>query len=366
MSDRASPSGMVVKSRTKMCRGFGTEVRLRHRGGFQDLPISPGPAAYEVPRECDAMPQWGSQSLLPLGKRTGERSQLALKLSTDAGPGGYIEDHPFQAAAPSALFGLRLNVPVASNANFPDPCAYDIPTKMGVAPAYSMGQRGAPLERTPDGPGPVYDPRMESVFPHTAGAVFGTVERRHECDEVDPDEPPGPGSYQLSRQYRASDKPSTGWPKAERKGARAMMGPMGVPGPGEYQLPQHSRGAAVSMGGALPGKVEPSIGPGHYGIPSDHLCRQSAPGYRPLHQTAIRQGPFGAAKGFGEKASEAVLAECAMEVAKTAQAMGFGTKKCDDTLTFKPVGPKYSMAPRRTDKIRRDDVAFTRAVSSMG
>jgi hypothetical protein len=55
----------ATKSRRKqapLSRGFGSQVRLQVKGGPMDLPISPGPGAYEVPRRCDPEPVWASSS----------------------------------------------------------------------------------------------------------------------------------------------------------------------------------------------------------------------------------------------------------------------------------------------------------------
>jgi len=290
-----------------------------------------------------------------------------LPTFTDAGPGEYIADHPFQASRPSPYFGLNLNT--LAKDNFPDPCIYDIPSRLGDAPAFGMGTGNRPKDKYGATPGPgAHDPRMESVYPDISGGTFGTVERRHESDEVDPDEPPGPGSYPVRKEYRASDKPSAGLGQAAR-GQAPGMGPVGFPGPGHYPLPQASRGTSSGVHLPLYGKVEKLPGPGDYD-PSDHLGRHASPAYRPLHQTAPRKGPFGDASSGTEMADAALLSECALEIARSAEAMGFGSKQPKkETHSFQPSGPKHTMAGRTKKyeaRSMRFDVGFLGTVHGMG
>merc|ERR1740121_822866 len=84
-------------------------------------------------------------------------------------------------------------------------------------------------------PGPAhYRPSDNEVVAHQKHAVFGTSERRHDSDDVDPDEPPGPGTHKVRKDPKPTDKPSAGLPKGE-KGKLTGLGPIGYPSPGEYQ-----------------------------------------------------------------------------------------------------------------------------------
>jgi len=91
--------------RKKMSRGFGSAARLQVKGGPLELPISPGPAAYELTREGDKVPDWASKSRLPWGVRTGGRTTLQVPVASDVGPGEYTANHPFQAAGPAPKIG---------------------------------------------------------------------------------------------------------------------------------------------------------------------------------------------------------------------------------------------------------------------
>lgn len=368
MGQTLKPSEMWVqpRKRRQLSRGFGTEVRLRHRGGALDLPVSPGPAAYEVPRDADPVPVWAPSSLSPWGYRTAGRSEIVNPTATDAGPGEYTANHPFQVAAPSPTFGLHVRE--LAKDNFPDPTAYDVPTSMGTGVAYGIGPGQRSKWSFGDMPGPgAYSPTLEGVDPHSYHTIFGTVERRHEADEVDPDEPPGPGAHMVRREPKASDKPSVGMPQADSRKYVVGMGPLGVPGPGHYKI-ELSEGKRMGVHFPLTRSPDKNPGPGEYN-PSDHLQRQAAPTPNPLHYTAPRKSPFGQEGSGTEKSSEAILRRCAMEVAKTAEEKGFGVKeRKEKSLAFAPSGPSHSFGARRPGPRARNDDCQTMygAVSSVG
>merc|ERR1719215_860186 len=102
-----------------------------------DLPVSPGPAAYEVPRVADPVPEWGSSSLMTWGLRTEDRPDMKNASWSDVGPGDHIADHPFKASRPSCIFGHPLRKPTRDN--YPDPGAYDLQGSIGDGPSYSVG-----------------------------------------------------------------------------------------------------------------------------------------------------------------------------------------------------------------------------------
>jgi len=320
-------------------------VRLRHRGGALDLPVSPGPAAYEVPRDSDPVPEWVPSSLIPWGHRTGQRADMVLPTATDVGPGDHIADHPFKASRPSATFGLHLRP--APRDHFPDPTAYDLPPTFN-GPAFSVGPGQRSSHPILDFPGPGrYDPEIDSVHPHSFHATFGTVERRHVADEVDPDEPPGPGSHNVRKDPKPTDKPSVGLPKDPKLKKTPGMGPVGFPGPGHYPLPTE-KGTSAGVSFPLARSVEKIPGPSDY-HPDDHLGRHAPPSYGSLNYTAPRKSPFGQESSGTEKSSEAMLRRCAMEVAKTAEERGFGAKERKEAkLAFVTSGPSYSLGGRRT------------------
>jgi len=341
------------RRRKQLCRGFGMEVRLRYRGGAMELPISPGPAAYEVPREADPTPVWARASLSPWGRRTAQRPEMVNATATDAGPGEHTAHHPMVAAAPSPVIGLKIGD--VTRDNFPDPAAYDLPTSIGAGPAFGIDPGPRSKWQAGDGPGPgAYDPSVHGVDPNPYRAVFGTSARRHESEEVDPDEPPGPGAHRVRRDPKASDKPSVGMPRADSRKHVVGMGPQGIPGPGTYQV---RLGLGKHMGVHFPLTRGPNKnpGPGEYD-PSDHLQRATAPTPNPLHYTAPRKPPFGNEGTGTEKASEAMLRRCAVEVARKGEDSGLITRQRDDKLiAFSPSGPSHSFGFRRPGVDRSGD-----------
>mmetsp|Transcript_68179 Transcript_68179/g.197661 ORF Transcript_68179/g.197661 Transcript_68179/m.197661 type:complete len:515 (+) Transcript_68179:3-1547(+) len=329
------------RRRKQLSRGFGTEVRLRYRGGAMQLPPSPGPAAYEVPREADVLPKWAPSSALPWGKRTASRPELVNPTATDAGPGEYTVDHPFQTAAPAPLFGQP--VTERTKDNFPAPNAYEVPTSVGAGTSVVIGPGQRPQWTSSDAPGPgAYSPDIRAVDPHSYGAVFGSVERRHESDDVDPDEPPGPGTHEVRRPPVVG----VGLSKADTRKEIVGLGPKGIPGPGQYKVPT-PEGKRIGIHGSLPRKPRsPKPGPGHY-EPSDHLLRHTMPATGVMNYTAPRRSPFVNESGT-EKTQEATLRRCALEVAQVADEFGFGPKqKKEQALLYVPSGPSHSFGARR-------------------
>jgi len=298
-----------------------------------------------VPREIDALPMWAPSSALPWGKRTSSRPELVNPTATDAGPGEYTAEHPYQAAAPGPLIGQPLTE--RTRDNFPAPGTYKLPTSVGACTSVVIDP-GA--QRTQwsfgDGPGPgAYRPDVSAVDPHRAGAVFGTVERRHESDDVDPDEPPGPGTHEVRR----PPVPNTGvgMPKADTRKEIVGLGPKGIPGPGHYKAPI-PEGKRIALHQALPRRPRsPKPGPGHY-EPEDHLLRHIAPSHGVMNYTAPRRSSFLNEGSGTEKSQEATLRRCAMEVARVADEHGFGpAQRKAKALSFTPSGPSHSFGARR-------------------
>lgn len=284
--------------------------------------------------------------------------------ATDAGPGEYIADHPFQAAAPSAVFGLHVRE--LTRDKYPDPGAYELPTSIGEGPSYGVGPGQRTAIRCGDVPGPgTYSPNPEGVNPHAYHALFGTVERRHAADEVDPDEPPGPGAHKVRKEPQASDKPSVGMPQADTRKRVVGMGPVDVPGPGRYEV-KMDPGKKMGVHFPLTRSPDKNPGPAEYS-PNDAPQRHAAPTWNPLHYTAPRKGPFGESSTGSQKASEAMLRRCAMAVAKAAEENGGGARK-DTSLSFAPSGPSHSFGARRPGPRPRNDDCQTMvgAVSSVG
>jgi len=357
----SAPQKLELKKRKVLNRGFGSACRLQLRGGPMELPISPGPAAYEVPRECDLVPGWSSSTLVPWGRRTAPRANVAKVTATDAGPGEYTADHGFQCTSPCHQFGIRLTEPITDN--FPGAGTYPSKSYICDGPEFSLGARSAlqePPQMGREGPGPgAHQPRMESVYPHTASAVFGTGPQNETYPEVDPDEPPGPGYYSLLKRYTAKDRPSAGLPQAPR-GDALGLGPQGLPGPGEYPLPREKQRGGVMGVPLKPGKVDNPPGPGYYTY-SDHLTRPSVAGCKSLHHKEARGSLFNFKQSATEKATEAMLQECTAEVGPQTDAK--------NAIAFAPSGPSFSFGARRPgpeSRYTRFDVPFISQVNSVG
>eukprot|EP00440_Ansanella_granifera_P013809 gb/GFBE01015006.1/.p1 GENE.gb/GFBE01015006.1/~~gb/GFBE01015006.1/.p1 ORF type:complete len:574 (+),score=76.34 gb/GFBE01015006.1/:1-1722(+) len=350
--------------RKNMSRGFGCAARLQVKGGPFEMPISPGPAAYELAREGDKVPDWASSSRLPWGVRTGGRSSLKVPVASDVGPGEYTAEHPFKAAGPSPKIGQTFKGAPDSRKDYPAAGTYDIKSTVGSAVSYSVGPgQRAPLFRATCSPGPVYDPSLKGVSPDVHGASWGTSERVHFSDVLDPDEPPGPGAHNVRREYRASDKPSTGLPRDEKQ-FRKMggMGPLGVPAPDHYgPLPGKRLGKQIPIG--LPLEPHQELTPaGTDYDPKFVLTKPASKEPKPLCRTAPRKSIFDVSEGGSSGAAEALLKRALQQVAAPKPDKNEAPK-------FHSSTPSWSMSARRPQKSRADqDLGATMygAFSSIG
>eukprot|EP00933_Yihiella_yeosuensis_P026468 TRINITY_DN20537_c2_g1_i1.p1 TRINITY_DN20537_c2_g1~~TRINITY_DN20537_c2_g1_i1.p1 ORF type:complete len:599 (+),score=110.92 TRINITY_DN20537_c2_g1_i1:73-1869(+) len=337
--------------RKKTTTGFGTDERCKVKGGPMELAVSPGPAAYNQSRFLDALPDWAPDSLVPWGKRSAQRPDMKLVTATDAGPGEYTADHPFQAAGPAPKFGHPLKDAASTTKDYPDPQRYDIPSTVGDGPAFSVGSgprsnafkgNGTPA---PGIYGPDGSPPLDGVIPNKRGAVFSYAERAHPCDGVDPDEPPGPGNY-VPKEYKGSHKVymKSGWPKDPKLKKVSGMGPLGIPGPGEYKPENERLGWGVEFRGRLKAKPPPDYPPppGTYD-PKYHMATSEPLSCGAMLRTAPRKSPFDLGGGSSD-ASSAALLQKALKAA--AEANG-GQAEKKDQPTFIKNGPFYSLGARR-------------------
>lgn len=333
--------------RPRPARGFGSAPRLALRGGAFELPISPGPAAYDVPRNLEPAPDWAHASLMQWGVRTAQRSQVINYTATDAGPGERMAEHLFDlASTPCALFGERLKEHAQDYV--PEPGTYPLPTSVGVGPAFSVGP--GPRANLEAGvgarsPGHVYDPYTQQAPRQPPRDTFGSSIRLHVADVVNPDYPPGPGSHQVRKDASAKDTPSAAWPKDQKLKKVSGMGPVGYPSPGDYwPSPPKTRASAIHL--PLTPYFEDKPGPGEYS-PDIRFSKEVAPAWAPMSgRTDPRRSPFEKRNG-NEEFSAALLrraAEAATEMAQTQ-----GTVQLD-RLAFVPAGPKWSMTVRRATK----------------
>eukprot|EP00930_Biecheleria_cincta_P039392 TRINITY_DN27090_c0_g1_i1.p1 TRINITY_DN27090_c0_g1~~TRINITY_DN27090_c0_g1_i1.p1 ORF type:complete len:583 (-),score=71.20 TRINITY_DN27090_c0_g1_i1:113-1861(-) len=340
--------------RKVMCRGFGSAPRCQVKGGPMELPISPGPAVYDLTRECDKVPEWSSKSRIPWGHRTGSRSTLINPTASDAGPGEYTADHPFQSSAPPPkILHVFKGIP-DSRRDYPAAGTYEVRKDIGADKKfqYSFGTGSRPnMFKGTCSPGHVYDPTLKGVDPEPRSASWGTAERRHISDTVDPDEPPGPGAHTIRREYKATDKPSAGLPRDEKQ-FRKMggMGPLGFPGPGDYAIPSDRLGKPVGL--HLPLKEYRENYPaGTDYDPSFALTNPTPLEPRPMHRTAPRKSPFDVAESGSSGAAEALLKRA------LAQVGGDAVKPDKDAMPkFASSTPKWSFSPKRPPKnnVERD------------
>jgi len=325
------------------CRGFGSEVRLRSRGGPFELPETPGPAAYEVPRHHDLLPQWVPSTIMPWGRRTSGRPELKFATASDVGPGEYTAHHgmhmPYMQCTPAPLFGQPLKGLAKDSLHFPGPGAYALPSSVRTKSGFSMGKGKRPaMTRDTGCPGPgTYAPDFSSAVADSFCASFGVAERSSPGEGVDPDEPPGPGSHQV-RQEMAHSCPNAGMPREQKLKKSPGMGPgAAVPGPGIYPIPSTLDKKASGLGKPLKRPTDNNPGPGEYD-PSFTHTHESSQEWKSLQRT----GPRGEASSARDQVDKQIERVTAM-----LKADGNAPKKKPEVNRFSPGGPKYSMMGKR-------------------
>lgn len=336
-------------ARAPVSRGFGSAERLQTRGGPLELPESPGPAQYVVPRHHDTAPEWSASSRTPWGKRTEPRRGGASHLPTaagDVGPGEYTAQHAFSGTQrPCAKFGLPRREP--TRGPHPDPTAYTPhATSIGTAQAFSMGTGEQSASRpVPPGPGPAQYFGERRVAPRPPHADFGSstlVQHPHPADEVDPlGPPPGPGQYEVA----------TSWGEASPGGAigRRLETVEGTfhalsPAPDAYS-PKPLRGSCgMPMSRVKREVADPSPapdpnspqGPGDYS-PSFEAASAVASPPRPLIGGKNRLG----AEQTNKRSRKELLHE---EMVEAMKAKGYLKPK---PRPFVPAGPQWSLGRYR-------------------
>jgi hypothetical protein len=332
---------------------FGSQARLQVKGGPMELPISPGPGTYEVPRRCDPEPVWAPASrngrCCSWSKLSSDRPEMKNPIVGDAAPGDYVLDHPdmpFKAAAPAPIFGhphKELSKAEWQCGRGSDPGNYDPHSSMREdetkplfrdTPSFSVGlsRRMDTTGTGFDKPGPgQYNPRDRLSYRIEPSVGFAKSCRLHEVDLVDPDEPPGPGAHQVRKDWKAKGQLFS---KGMKMKHVAGLGPVG-PGPGAAfpGVPSTLKKGGRSIGINLPRPVNDNPGVGTYS-PSDQLTTASAPAFgclstwsapRPPPWREVEQPPVFTLKS-GEKLSMTNV-----------------------PVQFKASGPKWSIMPRRRD-----------------
>jgi len=318
-------------------RGFGTEPRLRMRGGAYELPISPGPN-YEVMRFGDPTPQWVASSVLPWGHRTSDRPTLRNPTASDVGPGEYIAHHPFKAAANAPIIGHPLKDFKRPEWHGLDPTRYDPnhDTIKNIGPSYSVGTGDRPdaaglLKKASPGPAQ-YSPEDAPTKHKAPSLSFGKSQRTHESELIDPDEPPGPGSHKVRKDPHQWSMPNAGMPKDMKLRYVPGLGP-NTPGPGTYNPEDLTKPQGRTISCPRPRPIETIPGPADY-APSHELTHSAAPQWAPMEsRTSVRKPPWREPEVVPEvKWNHGEKPEFHDPV---------------DRLSFKPGGPKWSMPPRR-------------------
>lgn len=338
------------KRKTVLARNFGSAPRLAVKGGALEMPFSPGPAAYELPRDGDPDAEWVQASKVPWGKRTGPRGTINDRSATDAGPGEHSAAHPFTGASkPSPIFGHRPHT--KAPAVVPGPGAYPgvVLTRGGKPCTIGRGHRGSIAdELVGRSPGPArYEVEDGRIQRQTFHATFGNVERRHFTEDVDPDEPPGPGAHKVRRDF-ASDATNVGLPKSEKMKTVPGMLPPWSPLPGAHspKLPTKGRDSGKTMGMPLPLPApQPQKTPGPTDYNTDSLLvRDRAPEFASMAgRTAERRSEFDLSNSAQQADDQ--IQRVAAAVDKEMEAQGRGVKQRDE-YAFVPGGPSISMAGR--------------------
>lgn len=315
-----------------------------------DMPISPGPSAYELMRLGDLEPVWmrskGSQCIW--STRTAGRADLRNRTGNPAnlGPGGAITEETlqFKAAGPTSVFGHPLKEISKPEWQGSDPSRYNLASALcrDRSPIHSVGTGKRPGAPKSASPGPAqYSPKDDVRYCTYPAVSFGKSTRIHECELVDPDEPPGPGAHTVRSDPKVTDKPSTGLPKEMRNtfGGGSFTGP--APGDCYKELPSSLGKSGRSIGIHLPRTKQQNPGPldtaGPDPYTTDSLCHHAAPSWGSLvDRSDVRKPPWRQVEQppvFELKSGEKLI-------------------MTNVPVQFKSGGPKWSLMPRREQ--RRD------------
>lgn len=345
------------KPQAPLSRGFGSQARgLALKAG----PMALGPGAYELMRLGDLEPVWmrskGNQCIW--STRTCGRSDLRNRIGTgpNLAPGDSITEETFQfkAGGPTPVFGHPLTEYSKPEWQGSDPSHYNVASSLcrDRSPIHSVGtgkRPGAPPARSP---GPAQYRIKDDVRHRSQPAVsFGKSTRIHECELVDPDEPPGPGAHTVRVDPKVADKPSTGLPKdAKMRETFLQRDTKTWPSPGDWggrsagggTLPSSLEKGGRSMGIHLPRTKEERPGPadtaGWDPYTTDSLCVHSGPSWGSLvNRSDVRKPPWRQIEQppvFELKSGEKLI-------------------MTNVPIQFKSGGPKWSLMPRRAQ--RRDN-----------
>lgn len=327
------------------------------------MPNSPGPAAYELMRIGDLEPVWmrskGSQCRW--STRTSGRADLRNRTGNPAnlGPGGSISEETleFKASGPTPVLGHPLKEFSKPEWQGSDPSHYNVASSLcrDRSPIHSIGTGKRPDWRSPASPGPAqYSPKDDVRHRNQPPISFGKSTRIHECELVDPDEPPGPGAHTVRKDPKVTDKPSTGLPKdVKMREPVRLIGP--APGDCYRELPSSLEKGGRSIGIHLPRTREERPGPldtaGPDPYTTDSLCHHSGPSWGSLvNRSDVRKPPWRQIEQppvFELKSGEKLI-------------------MTNVPIQFKSGGPKWSLMPRREQRRDHTESEAMIMATSMG
>jgi hypothetical protein len=183
----------------------------------------------------------------------------------------------------------------------------------------------------------------------TFHATFGNVERRHFTEDVDPDEPPGPGAHKVRREF-GFDAPNVGLPKSEKLKTVPGMLPPWSPLPGAHSPKLPTKGDGKTMGMPLPlpaPQPQKTPAPTEYNTDS-RLVRDCSSEFASMAgRTAERRSEFDMSSSAQQ--ADLQIQRVAAAVDKEMEAEGRGVKQRDE-YKFVPGGPSVSMVGRPRQK----------------
>lgn len=341
----------ALRSRRIMCRGFGSEARLKQ----QKITEIPGPGCYEVFRIMDPVPDWVPSSTVPWGVRSDRRPDLVNHVETLAGPGEHCAGAPFSGvSAPTTIIGHPIKKLRDSRASFPAPNRYNLATTIGTglkAPICD-GPKSSTVFKPKPGPGPAayggdFGPKDDLLVPSPASATFGHSERQHIAETVDPDEPPGPGTHKVRRDWTVPERPGGSLSRAEKCKGFHGMGPAGNPAPGHYKS-SSPRGLEMTVHVPVNRPREDIPGPCDYD-PSIEFISSKAPAYGPLGRTAPRRTIFDLSGSGREANSQELVKRALAAVAEIRKEQGLSEANTG-FRDFVSEGPKIAFTSRRPCK----------------
>jgi len=301
----------------KPSRGFGTAKRFLANGSpfvHKGSATAPGPAAYVVPRLGDPVSTYTPSSILPWGHRTTQRPEWDLPSASDLGP-DYETRSAFDQSAPRIAHPVNEPAPQG-----PGPGYYEVdvgPHKQGgrdLSNSWSIGDASrSDIVRANtgySGGSAANAPGVGTYNAHKNGNPMwrsmpeigmGKSVRLHQCDLVDPLDPPGPGSHEPREMLVKEDRAVSSFKCKEARPPFHGMGPK-TPASCTYEIGRPEYNAispqktwstqkrSISM--PLETKVRETPGPATYEPPHITKVKDRSPEWGSVGRTAPRKPPW--------------------------------------------------------------------------